>query len=225
MDGRVIAKLSDGGGSTALKDLGLTAGSHEVSVGNQRQKFLVCEPGYRPSGRPVREILGYEIRGDGSQFFACSLGVTSVSDVTEQPGRVYVVGASVLGLPEGASLLVRQKVTLPPGYQRYVILGRRPGEVLEVKGQSLLKHGTNSKDVTVPYEPQWLIKVGRKHKFFLSSLDKLRLPENTIADRGSLGLWVQWVTAPHMKVEQRRESLIFWKAYQGLAAEIAGGCS
>jgi hypothetical protein len=53
----------------------------------------------------------------------------------------------------------------------------------------------------------------------------LRLPENAIADRGSLGLWVQWVTAPHMKVEQRRESLIFWKAYQGLAAEIAGGCS
>ena len=137
VDGRVIAKLPNGGGSISLKGLGLAAGSHEISVGNQRQRILICEPGYRPSGHPARGVLGYEIRSDGGQFFASSVSATSMPDVTELPGSVFVVGASVLGLLDGVNLLIRRRVDLSPGYQRYVILGSRPGEVLEVKGEGL----------------------------------------------------------------------------------------
>lgn len=226
LDNRVIAKLSNGGASISLKGLGLAIGSHEISVGNRPpQKFLICEPVYRPSGHSARGALGHEIHHDGSQFFAGSMGVTSVPDVTKQSGSVIVVGASVQGLSEGVSLLTRRRVDLSPGYQRHVILGRRPGEVLEVKGESQLKRGTAKKTITVFFEPQWLIKVGRKHQLYLSSLGKLRPPENAIADRDTLDLWIRWVTAPYMKIEQPRQCKAIWSAYERLASKVAGGCS
>lgn len=119
---------------------------------------------------------------------------------------------------------------MPHGYKRYIVLGRRPGEVVEYHIDSewpywyLKKYGHLKSDfrVPVPFEPQWVVKVGRKRRKHLSPIGIPASPEAVIADPSLVDEWARWTSKQYhnMKKQSRYEGI--WEEYRDLAKTIGG---
>ncbi len=133
-------------------------------------------------------------------------------------------------MPQDIPAPVQESLVLPRGFRCYVVLGKRPGEIVEHHPQFdapywYLKESGALKgkfELAVPFEPQWLIKVGTDRKEQLVHIGGMDLPGEDVADESQLGSWVRWSRRNYRKLKGQRKAVL-WKEYRTLAGRLAGG--
>jgi hypothetical protein len=223
VDGRELAALSANIGEISLADLNLTAGEHEITVGKQHRRFQLCNDGYKPL-RINTDVLAHVIQRSETDLTPVSLGTGEASLNEQQSGQLVVFGARILGLP------VRETLVLAHGHKRYIVLGRRPGEILEHAPLADLPYWYLKKsgylqgqfELTVPFEPQWLIRVGRKGKEILSPAPGIvpRFPEATIANQDKVADWIRWARKRYYNFKPHKQYHELWEQYRQLATNL-----
>ena len=230
IDGQAVKTLGSGTGIVRLKELGLGQGEHEVVAGSERRRFHLCVPGYCPTRHARTERLGYVLRRDLGSYAATYLGATGVREGgLAKNDEVCVLGAMIVGLPQDITALRRQVVVLPLGYKRYILLGSGPGEIAEYRFDSKLPYWFAKKsghlqgevEVRVGFEPQWLIKVGRKGRKHLCPIGKPALPETDVAESNTVQDWIRWARKRYRYYHGPLACLDVWEEYRRIALALA----
>jgi len=226
IDSQEFKSLPEGTGVLQLAELNLAPGEHEIVAGTQRRNFHLCLSGHCPTRPFEGEFLGHVIHRNGARFSPSSLGPTSIPQPhVQESGRLCVVGARVFGSPRDIQVPTQGTLLLPFGYKRYVVLGKRPGEVVEYRFESkwpywfLRKSGLlqGEFEITIPFEPQWLVTIGPKRRRRLSPIGIPEPPETTIADENKVAVWVRWAEKRYHNLKGQKEPLALWEKYRKVA--------
>jgi hypothetical protein len=230
-DNLKVETLPAGSGVLDLASSDLAPGEHEITAGAQSRSFYLCSSGFCTTGTANRDLLGHTLNRDKDVFAPASLSTEVVPPAGEhQPGQLSIVGARVLGSPQDVPSPIREALVLRHGYKRYVVLGRRPGEIVEhdcefdtpywfLKRSGALK---GRFELAVPFEPQWVIAIGLDRKEFLASIGIPQPPEDTIADETLAADWVRWVGKRYRNLKGKHK-LAVWASYREVAARLGNG--
>jgi hypothetical protein len=221
LDGNEIGAAAEGHNIIALNNLGLTAGEHEIRVGNRRRQIRLRASGDQRL-QPSDEYLGYALHFEGSKLRPISFGPSRINQSELEKGHIAIVGAQTIGSIN--------KLALTYGYKRYILLGRRPGEVAEFAPHQdipfwiLRKSGDlhGEFEVVVNFDPHWLIRVGAKGKEKLSSLhhESPQPPDAHIANADQRTLWVRWAHKRYRNVKATHPLYAIWEEYRRVAAAL-----
>lgn len=225
VDGERVEVLLKGSGEVNLGRLDLEPGEHEVSAGGQRKRFELRKSNSHTNGALKRELVGHVLRRNNDTFVPVSLSQSTLPQ-DEQPGQLSVFGARVLGSPQDVPAPLIEALTLPSGYKRYIVLGRRPGEIVEHNFESeippwLLEQSGSLRDkfeLPMAFEPQWLIAIGSKRRESLRRIG-LQPPEATIADERRVDDWIRWAKKRYRSLKGRHKRLM-WEQYRGVAEAL-----
>lgn len=138
-----------------LRGQGLGNGEHTISVGNIRSRsFTLAE-----HLRSVAELIQPEVGGF----------------VINNHGVLYDREAVAPRL-DGADIRINENnhvIVCTPGFREYIVLGENPGEFKTLKPPlKSLRHPDRPFLATVPFSPQWIIHVGKKHRRYLHLIGK-----------------------------------------------------
>jgi hypothetical protein len=144
----------------------LPAGDHEVVAGGISRHFSTFDgfPMVQPHGCGC---LGH-ILARHSTYQPATVNPTELGSQPPR-GTVWVTGAAPIADPADLPLPLFPPVLLPMGFERYVVIGAAPGELLSVvppeKPPWLDSLGLGDQcqlfDQTVPFDAQWLLLHGK----------------------------------------------------------------
>lgn len=200
----------------------MTAERHEIRVGERRATFAICESGAHLLGKQTQTILGHLIQRDDSTFTTQSIDPVLIP--SQLPANhLYVNGASLVGKPDDIAFPIENLLILPYGGRRYIILGRRPGEVEETHQIADMPLWIAVKDgclqghkVTVPFEPQWIVKIKGSQKVLLS-VGLAQPPLNDTYKNGDLIMWKQWAGKVSLRRKLSKVHQSIWQQYNQMA--------
>ena len=234
IDGQETGFLEQGSGLLKLGDLGLSPGRHEITVGTHRRSFGLRRSGRLPVELGEDGLVGRAIRHDGLAFTPVSLDTEVLASVDEVPQhQLLLFGAKMIGRPQDMPPPLEEMVMLPRGYRRYVILGRRPGDVVEHHAEGdghyqahLKPSGANDArlEVPVPFVPQWLVKIGPGRRQVILPVGEPESPDPATAEEGGpVHEWARWSSKRYHNLRRRPRLLNAWNEYRRLATTLRGG--
>ncbi len=234
IDGQETKLLEQGSGLLKLRDLGLLTGRHEIKVGTHLRPFVLSRPSRLPVDREEAGLIGHVIRRDGPAFTPASLDTEVLPSIDEvRPHRLLLFGAKMVGRPQDMPPPLEEMVVLPRGYKRYVVLGRRPGDIVEHHAEDAGLYLTRAKvgsansdrlEVPVPFVPQWLVKVGPGRRQVISPIGEPEPPDPDTEEEGGRVLeWARWSGKRYHNLRRRPRLLSVWNEYRKLAATLRSG--
>lgn len=225
IDEQKVDVVSEKSAVIQLSKLNLTAERHEIRVGERRASFAICESGAQLLGKQTQTVLGHLIQRDDSIFTTQSIDPVLIPNQLPA-NHLYVTGASLIGAPDDVAFPIENLLILPYGGRHYIILGRRPGEAektyqiadmplwIAAKGGYLQGH-----KVTVPFEPQWIIKIKGNQKVLLA-VGSAQPPRHDIYEDGDLLLWQQWAGKTSLQRNLDKGHRSVWQQYNQVAKEL-----
>lgn len=227
VDGKQVAEFPTGTGKVALQELNLNCGEHEILAGTQRRKFRLCASGKCPN-RSSHTYLGYPINYDTNKLTPSSITpIIAPSEKKIIPTQLLIVGATIRGLSGEEELPRQESLFVPLGYKRYIVLGKRLGDVMEFtinsypywwheKGAPL-----KQKRIEVPFTPQWLIKIGKKRRKTISAIGFPEAPEAiAVSDEEKISSWVRWAKKRYMNLKKWPKIKEVWEQYRAVAQSV-----
>lgn len=165
IDGEPLA-LSGPIAHLCLSDLDLNVGDHRVQIGGLTRRFSTFTgfPAAAPSGTGT---LGHTLRR-GRDYAPLAAGPQPFPDGAQPAGTVRVSGASALARSDDLPEPLTPPILLPAGFTSYTMIGKVPGEVVEVppprKPAWLRIAGLGEQfqyfDQPTTFEVQWLVAEG-----------------------------------------------------------------
>ncbi len=145
-------------------------GYYTVMVGTRSRSFIT-RAAHRPLILPATAPeIAYRLRHNNGQYYALDDNPIVIPTFPPNAGELYVSGACIYGQSEDLPGSLPHTIFVPNGFKRYIVLGRRPGEVHEFSRSSPDIAGKQSQLIrlNVPFDPQWLIKISKRR--YLSAL-------------------------------------------------------
>jgi hypothetical protein len=149
-----------------LSEQGLDPGEHRIEIGGLTRHFTTSAgfPVAAPSGAGS---LGHVLRR-GRGYAPLAAGPQLLPGGEQEAGTVRVSGAAARAREEDLPAPLEPPILLPAGFRSYTVIGRVPGEVLEVtqprRPAWLAPAGLGDQfqyfDQVTPFEAQWLIAGG-----------------------------------------------------------------
>lgn len=208
----------------ALSELGLRPGRHTVRVeGFSPLDFVTVDSLGRLVGRDCGSVA-HVLECSGVEVKPRSAGACVNTSEEEADGLISIAGARVGSMSTGAPA-PPSTVLLPLGAERYVLLGRRPGEILEptcpkrppwmkkIEGGGLFPHGF---EIRPPFITVWAI-ISRRSGMSIKQGNPL--PADDRAAEGATPHMIAAWCSVFLADEPEDPSLAeLWGEYRSLAA-------
>lgn len=204
---------------------------HTIMVGTRTRSFITRDV-HRPV-LPANAVpqLAYRLQHDHGQYYALDDSPVAIQTYPPRTGELYVSGACVYGQPDDLPGPLPHTIFVPNGFKRYIVLGRRPGDVYEYSGYAPRIAGKQSPLIrlNVPFDPQWLIKVSKRK--YLSALQPaisapLATPVSSCAgqQRWSHEILRNWTVNGSSRKKWTSEQLdAMWEQYRRVAQAVKAG--
>lgn len=194
------------------------SGYHTITAGARTRSFITRSPHRSVLPSSSTPQVAYPLRRADGGYVP---GAASPIAVTTTPatGTIYVAGAAIYGHQEDLPDPLPHTVLVQDGFRGYVILGRRAGEIFEHRSTFAVRKDLQAvrewlMSFDVPFEPQWLIKIGR-NKSYLSALQPYVQPPAAVpsGDRDQIAAWVRAVRRKSYMRRLSDEQSAVWQTY------------
>lgn len=194
------------------------SGYHTITAGTRTRSFITRSP--HRGALPLLTVpqVAYPLRRADGGYFPCATSPIAVA-TPPATGTIYVAGAAIYGHQEDLPDLLPHTVLVQDGFKGYVILGRRGGEIFEHRRTFAVRKDLRAVrerllSFDVPFEPQWLIKIGR-NKSYLSALQPYVQPPTAVpsGDRDQVAAWVRAVCRKSYIRRLSDEQSSVWQTY------------
>lgn len=207
-----------------LSQRDLPMGQHEIRVGKRRRTFAICDSGSYLM-KQSQATLGHLIQRNGNIFTTQSIDPVIVPK--ELPANhLYINGASIVGTAEDVAFPIEKLLILPYGGQKYIVLGKRPGEVEIYRVANLPLWVAEKRDylqghkVTVSFEVQWIVKIKGNNRKVLIAVGSPHPPLNDFYEVGNMELWKQWANKASLWRKLSKKNRFIWEQYNQAAKEL-----
>jgi hypothetical protein len=226
VDGQMLPGHGGGQTTIALADYALPPGFHTLIVGSRTRSFITRDPHRPPMPVPTMPSIAHVFRRTNDGYVPTSIGATAITSTSPSSHTVYLSGAVLYGnlndLPGGLphTLVVRD------GYKGYIVLGRQPGEIVEVRNtfvdrKHMLAARERSVAITVPFEPQWLITISRRKRSLTALHPTVPSPSTTPVDtQEQVEAWASAVTRTFYNTRLTPVQRKAWSAYTAVAERL-----
>jgi hypothetical protein len=230
LDGKPIFNNKDGTININLAKHNLPAGYHKIVVGNYLRNFFTRQPHRKIIPSTEQPRIAYRLTKESGTCKPIDDGpVVITQENTSNQEAVYISGAVVYGNTVSDDSIPHM-IVVPGGFKRYVVLGKRPGDIFEYEGKKAIRgkgtiHNQQPIRLTIFFEPQWLIKINRKNKRYLSTIyQNVSNPiHQTQSSSDLIKKWVYWVLRSYKKRWGTHKIDGVWAEYRHLAQEIDEG--
>lgn len=201
-------------------------GYHTITVGSRTHSFITRNPHCPSLAAQAVPQIAYPLRRMGGGYVPCTNGPAVVTIPPMVEGTIYVSGAAIYGRAEDLPGLLPHTVVTQGGFKGYLVIGRQPGELFEHRSGFVVRKDQQadrqaSIAFEVPFEPQWLVKIGR-HKCYLSPLQPYVPPPTAlpIGEPAQVEAWVRTVSRKSYVQRFGEEHRATWQRYAAAGARL-----
>lgn len=207
-----------------ITDYHLPPGWHQIHVDGRTIAFFTRTPQRNLRTPGAIPPLGYHLKPHGSTWIIADSLPRPLAEEQECARSVILSGAVLYG---DTSLLPRSlpyTVMVPSGFKRYIFLGAQLGAITIIEGaRSIIAGNTDHHSLqtfTLPFEPQWLIKVGSRRYLSTFQLSPAIPDSCEIYDSTLVKDWAQWISRKH-ELRLSTEVTTIWRLYQDIARVVS----
>ena len=211
-----------------LATLNLGPGPHSISALNLVKPFVI-EPTTPTPSTSCSFALGTVLGINNGRTIPTDLDSTPTDSPT--PGLIYIRGAEVVASSNDFEDLAHPigPLDLSPCASRYIVLGRTPGEVIEITGHTHYHWPLRAWDICTlesympPFRPQWLARRGHHGRWSIRLIGSAGQPHQRLPEMSDecVTAWARALTRSYdnkRKLDRRSATLL--NQYRNVAREM-----